>query len=128
MIINTDIIIDNAIINSDFLKRLCVCTGRPLLKFPKYKLSNPKFVRAVNEGKCFVIPYVLVNPEQPYEVNKLLIEIEWCDQTFKGDFSIKYVSKQDVQAIDGHGDRLVIAFENDEDQILFLLRSDIGKC
>jgi len=113
----TDLTIDDARVHSDFLHQLHQVTGRPLLKFPLYKLSNRKFYKLVNNRQAFVMPYILW--ENLPAVEEMLDEIRWCSDNFKGHFSVKYTIRNTFPS-----DKIVIAFENGEDQLAFLLRSD----
>ena len=119
MMINTKITIETARVHSDFLRQLHQSTGKPLLKFPNCKLSNEKFVRMIAKKQYFVLPYVLF--EHMSAVDELLAEIQWCSDTFKGHFGVKYTVRHSFPS-----DNVVIAFANEEDQLSFLLRSDFG--
>lgn len=121
MMINTDIIINNATINGDFLNLLYKDQLKPILKFSRYNIPNRRFIELICEKKYFIVPYVLLGSEEA--VNNILSEINWCSENFRGRFSVKYVTESKNNSLP---DRLVIAFENEEDQILFLLRSDIA--
>lgn len=120
MIIDVDIIFENAEVNSDFLAQLKAERGGLLLKFSKYKLSNCKFVNLIHKKKYFVLSYVILNVD--HLVEKMLKEIKWCSENFEGNFAVKYTIKKKGRV----GDNLIIAFEYEQDKILFLLRSEIG--
>lgn len=120
--INTEIAFPGAAVHSDFLKTLSKDREIPTLKFPRYKLSNRKFIELIYKKSYFVLPYVLLKDHGA--VDDLIKEITWCSNNFRGQFAMKYITKKSRP----NTDKLVIAFDNEEDRILFLLRSEIGNC
>ncbi len=116
----TDQVIEDSRVHSDFLTQFAQTTGDKKLDFPKCKLSNRKFCKLVDNKQYFILPYVLFSEND--QVESLLKEIQWCSDNFQGNFGVKYTIRKEFPS-----DRVVIAFENKEDRLLFLLRSDFGK-